>query len=167
MERGLGRTIAQLQGNPFYGLSIVVENTTPNLVTGNSDLSNWVTFLLVSTGLKLWLPSVRAWAQLGHLGCLAGPLSKVILTFLQAKQSHLPNQVTCPSSESEWGKGSRKDVDSEKGDSVGVASVMIYPNSLYNISKIYNLRFMESWDGDAEDADHNQDAIINNIYHFR
>lgn len=45
---------------------------------------------------------------------------------------------------------------------MGVTTVMIHPNRLYNISKIYYCRFIESWDGDDEDADNNQNPIVNN-----
>lgn len=40
-----------------------------------------------------------------------------------------------------------------------------YLNSLYNISKIYNCRFTESYNGDDEDADSNH-TTIKSTYHF-
>lgn len=42
-----------------------------------------------------------------------------------------------------------------------VTPVMIHPNRLYNISKIYYCWVLESWDGEDEDAD-NQNPMINN-----
>lgn len=45
---------------------------------------------------------------------------------------------------------------------MGVTTVMTHPNRLYNISKIYYCWFIESRDGEDEDADNNQNPIINN-----
>lgn len=46
--------------------------------------------------------------------------------------------------QSQCGEGLYTSKDSEKGDLLGVAIVMIYPNSLCHISEIYNCGFTES-----------------------
>lgn len=42
-----------------------------------------------------------------------------------------------------------------------VTPVMIRPNRLYNMPKIYYCRFLGSWDGEDEDAD-SKNPVINN-----
>lgn len=57
-------------------------------------------------------------------------------------------------------------MDSEKGYSLGVINLVIYPDGLCNISKIYNCGFTELQSDDDEDADSNHNSILNNAYHF-
>ena len=57
-------------------------------------------------------------------------------------------------------------MDSEKGYSLGVINLVIYPDGLCNISKIYICGFTELQSDDDEDADSNHNTILNNAYHF-
>ena len=57
-------------------------------------------------------------------------------------------------------------MDSEKGYSLGVINLVIYPDGLCNISKIYSCGFTELQSDDDEDADSNHNTILNNAYHF-